>query len=204
VPELIADDAEQVRRTYRQWFGPAAGEGGVEIVFARREKGGGYARPGLVVMLYRGAYEDGSRADPGFIRALAHEISHLWWRGAQTTDWQDWLNESFAEMSALMVLRDEFGERVYEDWLARYRKASEGMPPIRGLDRDDENAYTTLYRKGPVVLAELEKSVGREAFLRFLRARIEREAVTTEACLDILGRVISMEARGQLDAALGR
>jgi aminopeptidase N len=204
VPELIAADAKRVRDTFSQWFGPTTGEGRVEIVFAQREKGGGYARPGLVVMLYQGAYAEDSTAGPGFIRYLAHEISHLWWRGARTTDWQDWLNESFAEMSALMILRDEFGEQEFEDRLARYREASAAAPPVRGIDRDEETAYTVLYQKGPVLLAELEQSIGREAFLRFLRARIEGAIVTNDGCLDTLEQVVSVKARNQLDAALDR
>ena len=204
VPELIAADAGRVRDTLSRWFGPARGDGQVEIVFARREKGGGYARPGLVVMLYQGAYAKDSTAGPGFIRYLAHEISHLWWRGAQSTDWEDWLNESFAEMSALMILRGHFGEQEFRDRLARYRKASDGTPPVRGLDRGEEVAYTVLYQKGPVLLAELEQTIGREAFLRFLRARVEDEVNTTEECLNTLARVVSPEARGQLAAALLR
>jgi hypothetical protein len=204
VPELIAADAKRVRDTLTRWFGPSSGDGHVEIVFARREKGGGYARPGFVVMLYQGAYSDDSEAGPGFIRYLAHEISHLWWRGAPTTDWEDWLNESFAEMSALMILRDRFGEREFQDRLASYRKASADTPPVRRLDRSAEVAYTVLYQKGPVLLADLEQSVGQEAFLRFLRARVEDEATTTEACLDLLATEISPQARDQLEAALTR
>jgi hypothetical protein len=204
VPELIAADAQRVRATLTAWFGPAKSDGRVEIVFAAREKGGGYARPGLVVMLYQGAYADDSKAGPGFIRYLAHEISHLWWRGAPTTDWHDWLNESFAEMSALMILREEFGEQEFQDRLARYRKASAEAPAVQCVDRNQEIAYTVLYQKGPVLLAELEQSIGRAAFLRFLRALVEGEIATTEACLDTLARVVSPEARNQLGAALRR
>jgi hypothetical protein len=202
VPELIAADARRVRDTLSTWFGPAPGGGHVEIVFAPRDEGGGYARPGLVVMLYEGAYAEGSTAGPGFIRYLAHEISHLWWRGARTTDWEDWLNESFAEMSALMILRDRFGEQEFEDRLAQYRTASADAPAVRGLDRDEDVAYTVLYRKGPVLLAELEQSIGREAFLRFLRARVADQANTTEECLATLARVVSPDARDQLAAAI--
>ncbi len=203
-PDLIAADATRVRDTLSGWFGAPKGAGGVEIVFARRDSGGGYARPGLVVMLYDGAYAEGSAAGPGFIRFLAHEISHLWWTGACTTDWQDWLNESFAEMSALMILREWFGEEEFEDRLDRHRRASAGAPPVRGVDRSDEVASTVLYKKGPVLLAELEASIGREAFLSFLRARAEGEVNTTEDTLDLLSGMVSPDAREQLDSGLRR
>ncbi len=203
VPDRIAADAERIHDTLTRWFGPSKG-GRVELVFAPRERGGGYARPGLVVMLYGGSYDNGSDAGPGFIRYLAHEVSHLWWRGASTTDWEDWLNESFAEMSALMIVRDIYGEEVFQELLERYREASVGTQPVWGLDRNDEAAYTVLYRKGPVLLAELEESIGRRAFLRFLRARLESEAFTTKQSLDTLARVVSPEAKDQLEAELRR
>jgi len=204
VPDLIAADAARVRDTLSGWFGAPEGSGSVNIVFARRTRGGGYARPGLVVMLYNGSYAEGSAAGPGFIRFLAHEISHLWWRGACTTDWQDWLNESFAEMSALMILREWFGEEVFENRLARYRQASADAPPVHGVDRSDEVASTVIYEKGPVLLAELEASIGREAFLSFLQARLEGDVNTTEDTLDLLSEVASPSARKQLDSALRR
>jgi len=201
--ERIAEAARQVRRILAEWFGPAAGDR-VEVVFAPRESGGGYARPGLVVMLYDAGPDADPGRDAGFLRYLAHEVSHLWWRGASTTDWEDWLNESFAEMTALMVLREWLGEEVFARWLERFREAAAGLPAVRGVDRGDERAFEVLYRKGPVLLAELEAEVGREAFLRFLRARLDGRPHTTEACLEALEEVVSPEARRRLEAALGR
>lgn len=201
--ERIATAASRTRDTFSRWFGPAAG-GRVEVVFAPRAEGGGYARPGLVVMLYDLAPGEDPGSDPGFMRYLAHEVSHLWWRGASTTDWEDWLNESFAEISALMLLRERFGEEVFAGLLERYREASAGLPPVRGIGRGDENAYEVLYRKGPVLLAELESTIGREAFRAFLRARLADGALTTDACLAVLERAVSPEARSWLEHALGR
>lgn len=77
-------------------------------------------------------------------------------------------------------------------------------PPVQGVERNDEIASTVLYKKGPVLLAELEESIGREAFLSFLRARVEGEVDTTEGCLDPLSEVASPEARRQLESALRR
>ncbi len=202
-PERIVRDTETVRATLEGWLGASAG-GHVDLVFAPRTDGGGFARPGLVVMLYDERFYEDDDATPVFLRYLAHEVSHLWWRQAPTTGWQDWLNESFAEMSALMLLRERFGEEVFAERVAAYREASADAPPIRGISRHHEQAFTTLYRKGPVLLAELEASIGRDAYLRFLRALADRKVTSTAECLDTLEEVVSADARAQLERGLER
>jgi hypothetical protein len=203
VPERIAVDAQAVRTTLGRWFGVSGGSH-LDLVFAPRESGGGFARPGLVVMLYEREFYDGDSPSEGFVRYLAHEISHLWWNFAPTTSWEDWLNESFAEVTALLLVRDRFGEEPYRRRLDSYRRSAAAAPPIRGIDRDDDAAYAALYRKGPVILAELEDRVGRDAFLAFLRELIDDRADSTDRCLATLERVVSKEERDRLDAALDR
>jgi aminopeptidase N len=202
-PERIVRDTEKVRATLEGWLGTSVG-GHVDLVFAPRTEGGGFARPGLVVMLYDDRFYQDDDVTPVFLRYLAHEVSHLWWRQAPTTTWQDWLNESFAEMSALMLLRKRFGEEVFAEKVAAYREASTDAPPIRGLARHHEQAFATLYRKGPVLLADLEASIGRDAFLRFLRALADRKMTSTAECLDTLEEVVSADARAQLERGLER
>jgi len=46
---------------------------------------------------------------------------------------EDWLNESFAEYSALMAVRELFGTGRFQNIIAGKRKRSEGMPPIKAL-----------------------------------------------------------------------
>ena len=203
VPELVAADAERVLELLTGWFGPAP-SGSLDLVFTPRASGGGYARAGLVVMPSDSAPAADSGPQRGFVRFLAHELAHLWWQGADATSWEDWLNESFAETSALMVVRELFGEAAWSELLEGYREASAGLAPVRGIDRDDEAAWAVLYRKGPVLLAELEAAVGRDAFLGFLRARLADGCATTEACLATLARSVSPEARARLEAALDR
>ncbi len=203
VPGRIADDTRRVRAMLDGWFGPATGDH-VDLVFAPRPGGGGYARPGLVVMLHDPRFHDGPQTSPDFVRYLAHEVSHLWWRQAPATSWQDWLNESFAEFSALRVLREWAGEQTYRERLAAYREAAAGTPPIRGLDRSDDAAFAVLYRKGPVILADLADAADEAAFDAFLREMAARRVSDTATCLAVLAETVSSAARDSLAAALQR
>jgi hypothetical protein len=63
--------------------------------------------------------------------------------------WQDWLNESFAEYSAVLLMRDWHGRAVSGGILARYEREAQEAKPIWGFDRNDRSAQATLYRKGP-------------------------------------------------------
>jgi aminopeptidase N len=119
---------------------------------------------------------------------MAHEISHFWWTGAPTVTWEDWLNESFAEYTALMVTREVQGREVYEELLTKKKEQSKDAPPIRGLDRDSEEAYTVLYSKGPVMLGRLESEMGQEPFLALLREFATQDERSTELFLDLLER----------------
>jgi hypothetical protein len=201
VPEYIISDTETVKEMFNDWFGPVAGSH-VDLVFSIRERGGGFARPGLVVMLYDTSFYTSGEVSHGFLRYLAHEVSHLWWHQAPATSWQDWLNESFAEFTALVVLRERFGEDVFKEKIEAYRKSSEGTPPIRGISRGHEQAFTVLYRKGPVILADLETDIGREPMMEFLHALAEQKVDNTADCLDLLEDVVSEDAKKQLEQAL--
>ncbi len=198
----VGREAGALRRLLEAWLGPPDGSAAVDLVFSPRSRGGGYARPGLVVMLFDGGPDDA--AATGFRRYLAHEIAHLWWRRAPVTSWQDWLNESFAEVSALLAVRRLEGEGSWEGLLARYREAAVGLPPVRGVDRSSEQAFAVLYRKGAVILADLEARVGRDTFLRLLRELAAARASDTAAALAVVERVAGADAAAWLDRALDR
>ncbi len=197
--DAAAAAAGSIRERLTELLGPS-GDGALDVVFTARTRGGGYVRPGLAVLQDEG----GSFADEHWVRYMGHEISHLWWHRAPSTDWQDWLNESFAEVTALELVRERLGEKAWAARLARYRKESAALPPVRGLDRNDEAAYKVLYRKGPVILSDLEQHIGHERFLTFLRAVNIREASNTDTVLAVLREVVSPDAAGWLSDALGR
>lgn len=184
----LADHGRVALDHFCRWFGANPGVGAQPtIVIAPRVAGGGYARPGLVVM---SRPENGSKPDHlNTFRWIAHEFAHLWWRLAPTTTWEDWLNESFAEYSALIALRECQGQAAYADRLATLRAKGENLPPLIGLPRNDEQAYAALYAKGPVILADLETQIGGGAMSAFLREALRRKVKSTERLLAVLADV---------------
>lgn len=195
--ERIVSDVTDLIGSESEWFGDPEPIP-LTVVFADRDRGGGYARPGLVVLTYDGEPNTYTR----FAKGLAHEISHFWWSGAPTTSWEDWLNESFAEYSALLWVRQHMGEGIFADYVESYTQQSGDLPPIRNMARDHEAAYAVLYRKGPMVLFRLEEVMGREGFVQLLRTIHINEVRSTDQLMDLLERHGSPEARRVLEDGL--
>ena len=186
---LLQEMASNISRSYQYfntWFGEKSMD--ISIIDTKREKGDGYARMGGMVLgglQAENYYSDLER----YYRYFAHELAHLWWFKAKTTSWEDWLNESFAEYSALMVLREEFGQEIFDSRLENKIRKSEGTPPIWNFDRNNAEyqiAYRVLYEKGPVLLSELEQKTGRYKFRKLCRKLIAQDIHTTEDFLKAL------------------
>lgn len=107
--ETVAHQAGATARTYSEWFGNAAAHE-LTIILNPREDGSSYSRPGYVSLAFS--------KDPlqlnHLMFNLAHEVAHFWWVGAPGGTWENWLNESFAEYSALMYVRNTEGETAFK------------------------------------------------------------------------------------------
>ncbi|MBN1388895.1 MAG: hypothetical protein JW965_10635 [Bacteroidales bacterium] len=161
----LTSDLRKILSLYNKWFPP--GGNTLCIVESMREKGGGYARLGGIYL--PGFSEtDYSESRRPYTRYLAHEISHLWWYRANSNTWEDWLNEGFAEYTALMVLRELHGHEYFDEWIERKREQSEGSDPVWQYDRNGEQAYTILYDKTPLLLFELEQRMGIDPFKQLM------------------------------------
>jgi len=195
----IASDALGIADLFSRWFHtPRSSD--ITIVFAKRSRGGGYSKPGFVVTLF-----DESESDyPAMVKSLAHEIAHFWWSGAPTTTWEDWLNESFAEYAALMWIREMDGEEAFDGYVKKLEKAAADTPALWGIDRDEENAFGVLYRKGPLILCRLEQKIGWEKFFRFLILLIDRKVESTMELLDTLESITSRAIRDRFESDLKR
>jgi hypothetical protein len=182
--EALSADIAEITRIYNKWFGTIGRD--LCVVESKRPKGGGYGRLGGIFL---GGFDGKSYIvdREAYNRYLAHEIAHQWWYKAPTSSWEDWLNESFAEYSALSLIRETFGAESFSKLLEKKKSGIAGTSPVWEFDRSgDPDAYKILYSKGPALLYMLEDRIGREEFLRLCSQAFDREVTFTTDFLDLL------------------
>lgn len=189
--ETLGNDMLWTQERFSGWFGPVR-PAEFTLIESPRTLGGGYARQGLIVLggVNEHEYLDQREA---YLRYLAHEAAHAWWWEASDQFWEDWLNESFAEFSALLAIRERFGVESYERFLLRKRDRIPVDIPLWGFDRasastPDEQAVVErmLYDKGPLLLHNLCERIGYQRFLELCRARLWSGVTSTSHFLDLL------------------
>jgi Peptidase family M1 domain len=147
---------------------------------------GGYFRKGYFVFPKTDNVEN-------LVLPIAHELAHYWWLKAGRQ--HAWLNESFAEYSALLFVRQKQGSEAFQKLLEDKRNRSVNLPPIYGFDRtkNRQAAPGVFYRKGPVKLSELEKELGEQKFMDFLTQVAKAEVRDTDALIELLAQVSTRE-----------
>ena len=133
----------------------------------------------------------------------AHEAAHQWWAHQimpANVQGATMLVETFAQYSALMIMRQEYGEDHMRRFLkfeldrylgARGSEAIEEQPLYRV-----ENQQYIHYRKGSVIMYALQDYVGEETVNRTMRRLIDELAYSTNpypTTLDFL-RILREEA----------
>ena len=136
--------------------------------------------------------------DRSLVDVVAHELAHSWTGNLVTNASMEhfWLNEGFTVWAERRILRTlhgddaaalgwAMGQKALEDSLARF-KDEPHLTVLRmhleGIDPDD--AFSSIpYEKGARLVAALEKEVGEDRFLRFIREYMDTfrfTSITTE------------------------
>ena len=126
------------------------------------------------------------------LNLLGHEIGHFWWHSAPTDNWNDWLNESFAEFSKLCLIGHDYGDTVLKDYICSYREITLKQCPIYNLDRNAEGSHAVFYQKGALILYDLWQQVGSKAFFLFMQSVADKHVSNNEQLIQqadlILGK----------------
>jgi len=182
----VTNQISEIVHNYKEWFGNKDMD--ISFIKAQRESGGGYARIGGIVV--GGFNSDEYYSDiEEYVRYFAHELAHLWWFKAETSTWEDWLNEGFAEYSSLLILRTLFGKDTFSKAITNKNESIKNSPVIWNFDRNKaqyQDTRTVLYDKGPVLLSELEQEIGNKEFLNFCKKLVERNVSNTTELLETL------------------
>lgn len=133
---------------------------------------------------------------------VAHELAHYWWLSAGQQN--AWLNESFAEYSAMLAIRKAQGTEAFNKILDEKRKNSQDLPPVYGFDRTKNRQQTVamLYRKGVVKLGDLEAEIGEQKFMEFLSRAAAAKIDTTDKLIELLAVVTTRETADRFLAKL--
>ena len=147
---------------------------------------GGYFRKGYFVFPKTEKVQD-------IVVPIAHELAHHWWLKAGRQ--HAWLNESFAEYSAMLFLRKTQGLEAFQKLLEEKRTRSVNLPPVYGFDRtkNRQAAPGVFYRKGAVKLSELERELGEQKFMEFLRQVITANVRDTDTLIEVLAQFASRD-----------
>jgi alanyl aminopeptidase len=117
-------------------------------------------------------------------KIFAHEIAHQYWGIVVRipSPEEQWLAESFSEYCASLFMKDRrspaMQRKLHKQWQHGAGIAGDAAPiPLanRVWITDDARRRAAirnglLYDKGPILLADLHRQVGDEAFLAFLRS----------------------------------
>lgn len=176
-------------------FYPKQDKAYLKFVVRYSNNGGGYNRSKFISLRFK-------KLNYSAKKTIAHEIAHFWATGANPTTWQDWLNESFAEYSALMFVKERLSEEVFDKFITQYKKTTLNLNGIWGALRESDKAYFIFYRKGALVLNDLNIKVGAKTFKKILNLKSQKKIVKTIDFLNLLEEVSGKETRNWFENKL--
>ena len=189
------------------WYGPTR-PSDFTLIESPRALGGSYARRSLIVLSGLNELDYLNQREP-YLRYLAHEAAHTWWWEAPTDSWEDWLNESLAEYSAMLAIRERYGTETFDRFMSYKRERVPDFLPLWKFDRQDISTPEKqaavdrlLYDKGTLVLHSLAERISHQRFLEFCRAMLWSGVTGTGHMLDLLEEVEDKDTRRWMEEEL--
>jgi hypothetical protein len=160
------------------------------VITTRNESG--YARTNYIVLT-----DIGDTTPERLTQFICHEFAHYWSQGADFGTVENWLNEAFAEYTALEAVRNILGEDAYSLQIGRFEKqiADQTLPPIWREGDTARGPYLVQYRKAPLLITRFAQDIGREKVLAIIRAFWRQHIRTTPKLLEIIETEAGLEAR---------
>lgn len=138
---------------------------------------GGYKRDGLIV--FTAVKED----IPSALHHIAHELAHSYAMGADCYSWEDWLNETHAEWSALLYELEK-DEAFFEHCLAKTRKRY-GDRKL-ALKENGEEHQEFVHEAGVLVYEKIYRRYGEDSIRTILRTFDHLSEKSTAKLLETL------------------
>lgn len=138
---------------------------------------GGYKRDGLIV--FTAVKED----IPSALHHIAHELAHSYAMGADCYSWEDWLNETHAEWSALLYELEK-DEAFFEHCLAKTRERY-GDRKL-ALKENGEEHQEFVHEAGVLVYEKIYRRYGADSIRTILRTFDHLSEKSTAKLLETL------------------
>lgn len=144
-----------------------------DIVISKSDKGG-YCRKGLIVLC------DLPSERINVDAFLAHECGHIWATGADVNSWEDWLNETFAEVLSLCFIKKQYGTEGYITRINRIREIAEKSPQIKSKNGERPDG---VHFKGVYLMHILSEYFGEDKLIEIIKIFVKSSKKTTENML---------------------
>lgn len=167
--------------SYKQWFSENEFYD-LFIILNPRFENGAYAVNNIICLIDR---IEGLNLET--YMHLAHEISHLWWKNSDLTIHNNWVNETFAQYSALLLIRENYGKQKYDDIINQFQIETKDLPSLSSVleDTPKDIWFPLFYKKGPYLFARLEKELGYDKMMNILFKCYQKRIKTSEQFLKI-------------------
>lgn len=152
------------------------------VVLGNGDLGGAYNRGHLIVMGEPPAsMPTKEMSEMLAYKMFAHELGHIWFGRAEASTFEDWLNETGAEWSALLFMLHIGKTDVFNSWISMHydihRASGEAIRP------SDGHHPNAVHSTGVVLFHMIYKRYGCETVMRILRILAGMEHQNTEALL---------------------
>ncbi|MBH1942161.1 hypothetical protein I5677_14760 [Mobilitalea sibirica] len=131
------------------------------VILPKGNKYDGYLRKSLIV--FGGIREDYD----SIVHLLAHELAHAWCSGAKADTWEDWMNETFAEWSALLYELEITGNTIKFDKIIADKEKS--FPTLKPVKTEDNRRPEGVHDNGVLHLHKLFCTYGVDAIKTILK-----------------------------------
>lgn len=142
----------------------------MDIVSLDIEKGGGaYFRRELLVREKTYISEDKEEIRKDSISLLGHELGHNWFTGADTTSWEDWLNETGAEWAALLYILSLGEKEFLEKHIIEMNENEHYLKTSIIKPLDLKRPAWGVHTRGVMMFYEIYGKYGAEIILKILQ-----------------------------------
>lgn len=178
----MAQIAFKIHQTYTNMFSSSLYEQ-LHLVLNPRFDNGAYLRNDTIYLVDR---IEGLNQETFY--HLAHEISHLWWQNSDLTRTNDWINETFAQYSALLLVKEQYGIKAYQDIINEYKEKTKDLPSLSKINEKTPRqiSFPVHYYKGPYLFHMLECQIGQEKMLRIFKQSYQMKIKTGQEFMKLV------------------